>query len=67
MPSERLLLGGSRRYPPAVALHWTPGGCDVLALLPLDLDQSRKLLAAIGRVESARKNEFGYWSKPIPQ
>lgn len=46
-PSERLLLGGSRRYRPAAAAAPAPGGSEVLALLPLDEEQGRGLLAAL--------------------
>ena len=54
IPAERLLLGGSRRYPPAAGPSRAVSGTEVLALLPLDPDQSRTLLAAMGRVERAK-------------
>lgn len=66
MPAGRLLLGGSRRYPPTAALSRPPSSTDVLALLPLDSDQSRKLLAAMRRVERASKNEFRIKVKAHP-
>jgi len=66
IPSGRLLLGGSRRYPPARGRGRTPNGADVLALLPLDEDQSRKLLAAMRRVALAKKDDFRILVKAHP-
>lgn len=52
LPAGRLLLGGSRRYParPPAAAAAASAGRAALALLPLDVDQGRRLLSALARV-----------------
>ncbi len=66
MPAGRLRLGGSRRYLPAAVRGQTSRGADVLALLPLDKNQSRKLLAALERIRRAGKQDFQIRVKAHP-
>ncbi len=53
MPSEKLLLGGSRRYAAASTPGRATTGTDVLALLPLDPATTQTMLTAMARASRA--------------
>lgn len=57
-PVGRLLLGGSRRYPPGKAPGQAPIGDGVLALLPLDPATTRTLLGAMARLSRQVKDKI---------
>lgn len=66
-PADRLVLGGSRRFP----LEATPapaasGSKDVLVVLPIDLTQSLHLLAALARAYPRGGQGFRFRVRPHP-